>query len=72
MANTVEMQIAEGCKSYDLYVTSEFRRSMFVEGKMKDNKFEAIQLLVKHSEEYKVPDGNKKNKENYYKSIQFR
>ena len=34
--------------------------------------FEAIQLLVKHSEEYKVPDGNKKNKENYYKSIQFR
>ena len=36
MANTVEMQIAEGCKSYDLYVTSEFRRSMFVEGKMKD------------------------------------
>ena len=37
MANTVEMQIAEGCKSYDLYVTSEFRRSMFVEGKMKDD-----------------------------------
>ena len=36
MANTVEMQIAQGCKSYDLYVTSEFRRSMFVEGKMKD------------------------------------
>ena len=36
MANTVEMQICEGCKSYDLYVTSEFRRSMFVEGKMKD------------------------------------
>ena len=36
MANTVEMQIAEGCKSYDLYITSEFRRSMFVEGKMKD------------------------------------
>ena len=37
MANTVEMQIAEGCKSYDLYITSEFRRSMFVEGKMKDD-----------------------------------
>jgi hypothetical protein len=36
MANTVEMQIAEGCKSYDLYITSEFRRSMFVEGKMED------------------------------------
>jgi hypothetical protein len=36
MANTVEMQISEGCKSYDLYITSEFRRSMFVEGKMKD------------------------------------
>ena len=34
MANTVEMQIAEGCKSYDLYITSEFRRSMFVEGTM--------------------------------------
>ena len=36
MANTVEMQIAQGCKSYDLYITSEFRRSMFVEGKMQD------------------------------------
>jgi len=36
MANTVEMQISQGCKSYDLYITSEFRRSMFVEGKMKD------------------------------------
>ena len=36
MANTVEMQISQGCKSYDLYVTSEFRRSMFVEGKIKD------------------------------------
>ena len=36
MANTVEMQISQGCKSYDLYVTSEFRRSMFVEGYMKD------------------------------------
>ena len=47
-------------------------QGVVVEGKMKDNKFEAIQLLVKHSEEYKVPDGNKKNKENYYKSIQFR
>jgi len=34
--NTVEMQICKGCKSYDLYVSSEFRRSMFVEGKMKD------------------------------------
>ena len=36
MANTVEMQISQGCKSYDLYITSEFRRSMFAEGKMED------------------------------------
>ena len=36
VTNTVEMQICKGCKSYDLYVSSEFRRSMFVEGKMKD------------------------------------
>jgi hypothetical protein len=36
MASTVEMQIAQGCKSYDLYITSEFRRSMFAEGKMED------------------------------------
>ena len=30
MAQTVELQMREGCKSYDLYVTSEFRRSMFM------------------------------------------
>ena len=30
MAETVELQMREGCKSYELYVTSEFRRSMFI------------------------------------------
>ena len=30
MAQTVELQMREGCKSYELYVTSEFRRSMFM------------------------------------------
>ena len=30
MAETVELQMREGCKSYELYVTSEFRRSMFM------------------------------------------
>ena len=47
-------------------------QGVVVEGKMKDKKFEATQLLVKHSEEYKVQEGKKKNKETYYKSIQFR
>jgi len=46
-------------------------QGVVVEGKMIENKFEANQLLVKHSEEYVVEDEHNKNKENYYKSIQF-
>ena len=46
-------------------------QGVVVEGEMKENKFEANQLLVKHSEEYIVEDEHNKNKENYYKSIQF-
>jgi len=46
-------------------------QGVVVEGKMKDNKFEATQLLVKHSEEYIVEDDHSKNKKNYYKSIRF-
>ena len=30
MASTVELQMREGCKSYDLYISSELRRSMFM------------------------------------------
>ena len=45
-------------------------QGVVVEGKMKGPRFEANQLLVKHSEEYTVEIENKKNKEDYYKSIQ--
>ena len=45
-------------------------QGVVVEGKMKGQRFEANQLLVKHSEEYTVETEHKKNKEDYYKSIQ--
>ena len=46
-------------------------QGVVIEGKMNKKKFEAVQLLVKHSEEYKVGDEHNKKKENYYKSILF-
>ena len=46
-------------------------QGVVVEGKMNGKRFEAIQLLVKHSEEYIVDKEHKKNKEDYYKSIQL-
>ena len=45
-------------------------QGVVVEGKMKGQRFEANQLLVKHSEEYTVESEHKKNKDDYYKSIQ--
>ena len=45
-------------------------QGVVVEGKMEGQRFEANQLLVKHSEEYTVESEQKKNKEDYYKSIQ--
>ena len=45
-------------------------QGVVVEGKMKGQHFEANQLLVKHSEEYTVESEHKKNKDDYYKSIQ--
>ena len=45
-------------------------QGVVVEGKMNGQRFEARQLLVKHSEEYTVETDQKKNKEDYYKSIQ--
>ena len=44
-------------------------QGVVVEGKMNGLRFEASQLLVKHSEEYKVKTEHKKSKEEYYKSI---
>ena len=44
-------------------------QGVVVEGKMNGQRFEASQLLVKHSEEYKVKTEHKKSKEEYYKSI---
>ena len=45
-------------------------QGVVVEGKMKGTRFEAVQLLVKHSEDYTVETEHKKTKEDYYKSIQ--
>ena len=44
-------------------------QGVVVEGRMRGKRFEAIQLLVKHSEEYTVEAEHKKSKEEYYKSI---
>ena len=44
-------------------------QGVVVEGKMKGLRFEASQVLVKHSEEYTVDTEHKKSKEEYYKSI---
>ena len=44
-------------------------QGVVVEGKMNGSRFEASQLLVKHSEEYTVETEHKKSKEEYYKSI---
>jgi len=44
-------------------------QGVVVEGKMNGPRFEASQLLVKHSEEYTVETEHKKPKEEYYKSI---
>ena len=57
---------------YDRVKHDLFRegQGVVVEGKMKAQRFEAVQLLVKHSEEYTVETKYKKTKEDYYKSIQ--
>ena len=44
-------------------------QGVVVEGKMNGHRFEASQLLVKHSEEYTVETDHNKSKEEYYKSI---
>ena len=65
----------DGKKSIPVYYTGVkpdlFRegQGVVVEGKMNGLRFEASQLLVKHSEEYTVETEYKKSKEEYYKSI---
>ena len=36
-ANTVELQIREGCKIYDLYISSDFRNSLNISGLSKED-----------------------------------
>ena len=57
---------------YDGVKPDMFRdgQGVVVEGKMNRQRFEAVQLLVKHSEDYTVETEHKKKKEDYYKSIQ--
>ena len=65
----------DGKKSIPVYYSGVkpdlFRegQGVVVEGKMKGTRFEASQLLVKHSEEYTVETEHKKSKQEYYKSI---
>jgi cytochrome c-type biogenesis protein CcmE len=44
-------------------------QGVVVEGRMHQGVFQADQLLVKHSEEYKLDHKNVQNKEDYYKSV---
>ena len=44
-------------------------QGVVVEGRMLNGVFEAQQLLVKHSEEYKVDHNQVASKEDYYKSV---
>ena len=37
MADTIELITRENCRSYDLYISSEHRRSMFMTGKFDDD-----------------------------------
>jgi len=47
-------------------------QGVVVEGKMEGKRFTAVQLLVKHSEEYSIKNEIKQNKDDYYKSIQLK
>ena len=44
-------------------------QGVVVEGQMSQNTFQAKQLLVKHSEDYKLNAQEHKNKKDYYKSL---
>lgn len=44
-------------------------QGVVVEGKMQGEVFRANQLLVKHSEEYKIDPAHQKQKEEYYKTL---
>ena len=71
----LSFNVTEDSKTFIPVVYQGIKPDMFkegqgvvVEGKMKNDTFYAHQLLVKHSEEYKVEDHSKK-KEDYYKSL---
>ncbi len=44
-------------------------QGVVVEGKMQGNVFRAHQLLVKHSEEYKLDEKTHKDRKDYYKTL---
>ena len=37
MSNTVQLEFSDECLNYDLYISSRYRRSMFVDGSSKDD-----------------------------------
>ena len=46
-ANTVELQIREGCKAYDLYISSDFRNSMNISGLSKEDQVKYGKSILK-------------------------
>lgn len=73
----LSFQITEDSKRFIPVVYNGVKPDMFrdgqgvvVEGRMKGKTFYADQLLVKHSEEYKVDPNKHKDKKEYYKSMQ--
>tara|TARA_B110000008_G_C16708899_1_gene459945 strand:- start:36 stop:593 length:558 start_codon:yes stop_codon:yes gene_type:complete len=46
-ANTVELQIREGCKSYDLYISSNFRRSLNISGLSEEDQVKYGKSILK-------------------------
>ena len=72
----LSFQVTEDSKLFIPVVYQGVRPDMFregqgvvVEGKMQGEVFHAHQLLVKHSEEYKLDPAHQKKKEEYYKTL---
>lgn len=72
----LSFNVTEDSKHYIAVVYQGVKPDMFregqgvvVEGKMQGNTFHAHQLLVKHSEEYKLDPEQHQKKKDYYKTL---
>ena len=66
MSATVELQISEGCKSYDLYISSILRRSLFCEEKMEEFELDTATIQERISTLNSLYN---ENQEEYYNKI---